>query len=269
MAGQQRRSAVWPLRVVCTAIQHGSLPLHPNLADSQHLLALRSTAHMPAVPLLSLVIPLPDTQTHHHPPCHPTPSPPPPQDVVLPFMALTSHDRSLVDTPLNPLNSAPPRNLTLFFAGGLCGSGKTHELPPNCSQPVKTYRYSGGVRQQVSGAQLLPVLQRLHTRAAHGWTLMHGLRGNHCCAVSDVWDAVVMLHMAPLEAYARATKACSQAPPGPAMQVYLEHHQRPGYKLVLSSASSARDYMSSRYCLAAAGGGWGKRGGGPVVWCRT
>jgi hypothetical protein len=96
------------------------------------------------------------------PPSPPHPPPGPSQDVVLPFMALTSHDRSLVDTPLNPRNPAPPRNLTLFFAGGLCGSGKTHELPPNCSEPVKTYRYSGGVRQQVRGLTLLAALHMRH-----------------------------------------------------------------------------------------------------------
>jgi hypothetical protein len=74
------------------------------------------------------------------------------QDIVVPFMALTSHDRFLVHTPLNPLNApARQRSTTLFFAGGLCGSGKRFDLPPNCSDPVKTVRYSGGVRQQVGG----------------------------------------------------------------------------------------------------------------------
>ncbi len=67
-------------------------------------------------------------------------------------MALTSHDRFLVHTPLNRRNAPMRRNTTFFFAGGLCGSGKRFDLPPNCSNPIKTVRYSGGVRQQVCGA---------------------------------------------------------------------------------------------------------------------
>jgi hypothetical protein len=65
-------------------------------------------------------------------------------------MAMSSHDRFVVETPLHPRNrhSARPRNLTFFFAGGVCGSGNRRALPPNCTY-YKQVRYSGGVRQAV------------------------------------------------------------------------------------------------------------------------
>ncbi len=46
--------------------------------------------------------------------------------------------------------------------------------------------------------------------------------------------------------------------------MYLHHHQRAGFKVGLSSGNASLDYMSSRYCLAPPGGGWGKRGERPV-----
>lgn len=70
------------------------------------------------------------------------------QDIVVPFMAMSSHDRFVIETPLHPRNRARPRDLTFFFAGGVCGSGKKRILPPHCTY-YKHVRYSGGVRQAV------------------------------------------------------------------------------------------------------------------------
>lgn len=43
-------------------------------------------------------------------------------------------------------------------------------------------------------------------------------------------------------------------------QVYENFHARPGWRVVSRTDSYARDYSLSRFCLAAPGGGWGKRG---------
>lgn len=45
-----------------------------------------------------------------------------------------------------------------------------------------------------------------------------------------------------------------------AVQVWEEFHDRPGWKVVTRTKSYADDYASSKFCLAAPGGGWGKRG---------
>ena len=70
------------------------------------------------------------------------------QDIVVPFMAMSSHDRFLIETPLRPGALQRPRNLTFFFSGGICGSGRYNAVPPNCNY-YKQQRYSGGVRQTV------------------------------------------------------------------------------------------------------------------------
>jgi hypothetical protein len=43
-------------------------------------------------------------------------------------------------------------------------------------------------------------------------------------------------------------------------QVYEHFHGRPGWKVVTKTMDYAGDYASSKFCLAAPGGGWGKRG---------
>ena len=70
------------------------------------------------------------------------------QDIVVPFMAMSSHDRFVIETPLRPGNENVARNKTFFFSGGVCGSGRYNALPPNCTY-YKQQRYSGGVRQKV------------------------------------------------------------------------------------------------------------------------
>ena len=70
------------------------------------------------------------------------------QDIVVPFMAMSSHDRFLIETPLRPGAPQRERNLTFFFAGGICGSGRYNAVPPHCTY-YKQQRYSGGVRQTV------------------------------------------------------------------------------------------------------------------------
>ncbi len=63
-------------------------------------------------------------------------------------MAMSSHDRFVIETPLHPRNKKRERKNTFFFAGGVCGSGNKKALPPNCTY-YKQVRYSGGVRQAV------------------------------------------------------------------------------------------------------------------------
>lgn len=70
----------------------------------------------------------------------------------MPFMAMSSHDRFVIETPLRPGNLQRERNITFFFSGGICGSGRYNALPPNCNY-YKQQRYSGGVRQAVSGGR--------------------------------------------------------------------------------------------------------------------
>jgi hypothetical protein len=41
------------------------------------------------------------------------------QDIVVPFMAMSSHDRFVIETPLRPGNVQRERNITFFFSGGL------------------------------------------------------------------------------------------------------------------------------------------------------
>ncbi|KAG2452928.1 hypothetical protein HYH02_002267 [Chlamydomonas schloesseri] len=113
----------------------------------------------------------------------------PGRDIVVPFMAMSSHDRFVIETPLHPRNQKRNRTNVFFFAGGVCGSGNKRALPPHCTY-YKQVRYSGGVRQAV----------------------------------------------------------------------YLHFHNRTGWRVVPGTDDYARDYASSRFCLAAAGGGWGKRG---------
>ena len=69
---------------------------------------------------------------------------------MVPFMAMSSHDRFVIETPLRPGNVKRERNITLFFAGGVCGSGRYNQVPPHCKN-YKQLRYSGGVRQMVRG----------------------------------------------------------------------------------------------------------------------
>jgi len=121
---------------------------------------------------------------HNRIPCHV-----PGRDIVVPFMAMSSHDRFVIETPLRPGNMQRERNITFFFSGGICGSGRYNALPPNCTY-YKQLRYSGGVRQSV----------------------------------------------------------------------YERFHNRPGWRVVPRTDDYARDYASSKFCLAAPGGGWGKRG---------
>ncbi|GAX76768.1 hypothetical protein CEUSTIGMA_g4215.t1 [Chlamydomonas eustigma] len=111
------------------------------------------------------------------------------RDIVVPFMAMSSHDRFVIQTPLRPGSEQPERNTTFFFAGGICGSGRYSDVPPDCKH-YKQERYSGGVRQAV----------------------------------------------------------------------YEHFHERPGWKVVTKTKDYAQDYASSNFCLAAPGGGWGKRG---------
>ncbi|KAG2482982.1 hypothetical protein HYH03_018108 [Edaphochlamys debaryana] len=113
----------------------------------------------------------------------------PGRDIVVPFMAMSSHDRFVIETPLHPRNKKHNRTNTFFFAGGVCGSGNKRALPPHCTF-YKQVRYSGGVRQAV----------------------------------------------------------------------YLHFHNRTGWRVRPGTDDYARDYASSTFCLAAAGGGWGKRG---------
>lgn len=42
--------------------------------------------------------------------------------------------------------------------------------------------------------------------------------------------------------------------------MYELYHNRSGWRVVPGTDDYARDYASSTFCLAAAGGGWGKRG---------
>jgi hypothetical protein len=42
--------------------------------------------------------------------------------------------------------------------------------------------------------------------------------------------------------------------------MYEQYHGRPGWRVVSGTDSYARDYSTAKFCLAAAGGGWGKRG---------
>ncbi|KAL6761691.1 acetylglucosaminyltransferase [Haematococcus lacustris] len=121
---------------------------------------------------------------HNRIPCHVTG-----RDIVVPFMAMSSHDRFMIETPLRPGNKQRPRNITFFFAGGVCGSGRYNAVPPHCTY-YKQQRYSGGVRQRV----------------------------------------------------------------------YELYSNRTGWRVVTRTDDYARDYASSRFCLAAPGGGWGKRG---------
>lgn len=44
------------------------------------------------------------------------------------------------------------------------------------------------------------------------------------------------------------------------VQVYELYHNRSGWRVVPGTDDYARDYASAKFCLAAAGGGWGKRG---------
>ena len=67
---------------------------------------------------------------------------------MVPFMAMSSHDRFVIETPLRPGSRQRERNKTFFFAGGICGSGRYTDVPPNCKH-YKQQRYSGGVRQTV------------------------------------------------------------------------------------------------------------------------
>lgn len=113
----------------------------------------------------------------------------PGRDIVVPFMAMSSHDRFLIETPLRPGAPQRERNLTFFFSGGICGSGRYNSVPPHCTH-YKQQRYSGGVRQAV----------------------------------------------------------------------YEHFHERAGWRVVTRTDDYARDYASSKFCLAAPGGGWGKRG---------
>eukprot|EP00798_Chlamydomonas_sp_ICE-L_P022481 gene22481-29607_t len=113
----------------------------------------------------------------------------PGRDIVVPFMAMSSHDRFVINTPLREGNKKLIRNNTFFFSGGVCGSGRYNDLPPNCTH-YKQERYSGGVRQKV-------------------------------------WE---------------------------------NYHDRPGWRVMTKTDDYARDYQSSLFCLAAPGGGWGKRG---------
>ena len=48
--------------------------------------------------------------------------------------------------------------------------------------------------------------------------------------------------------------------PNVLVQVYENFHGRPGWRVVTKTDDMARDYASSKFCLAAPGGGWGKRG---------
>eukprot|EP00798_Chlamydomonas_sp_ICE-L_P029684 gene29684-5097_t len=93
----------------------------------------------------------------------------PGRDIVVPFMAMSSHDRGVIETPLRPDNPKRKRNMTFFFSGGICGSG----------------RYG---------------------------------------------------------------------------QIWEEFHGRPGWKVVTKTDDMSGDYATSHFCLAAPGGGWGKRG---------
>jgi len=111
------------------------------------------------------------------------------RDIVVPFMAMSSHDRFVIETPLRPGNPRRNRTLTFFFSGGVCGSGRYNAVPPNCTY-YKQQRYSGGVRQAI----------------------------------------------------------------------YQNFHGRPGWRVVTKTDDYARDYQSAKFCLAAPGGGWGKRG---------
>lgn len=43
-------------------------------------------------------------------------------------------------------------------------------------------------------------------------------------------------------------------------EVYLHHHTRPNFKIVPSTSNMIEDYLSSKFCLAPQGGGFGKRG---------
>ena len=63
-------------------------------------------------------------------------------------MAMSSHDRCVIETPLRPNSIQMERNKTFFFSGGICGSGRYNAVPPNCKH-YKQQRYSGGVRQTV------------------------------------------------------------------------------------------------------------------------
>lgn len=43
-------------------------------------------------------------------------------------------------------------------------------------------------------------------------------------------------------------------------QIWENYHDRPNWRVVTKTDSYSRDYSSSTFCLAAPGGGWGKRG---------
>ncbi len=146
----------------------------------------------------------------------------------MPFMAMSSHDRFLIETPLRPGNAKPARNTTFFFSGGICGSGRYNVLPPNCTY-YKQQRYSGGVRQAVSCALRL------------SW-----------------WGGRARASVAG----AQLTSLTTSTPPHTpwCTQVYEHFHARAGWRVVPKTDDYARDYSSSRFCLAAPGGGWGKRG---------
>ena len=49
-------------------------------------------------------------------------------------------------------------------------------------------------------------------------------------------------------------------------QIYKNFHGRPGWRVVTKTDDMARDYASSKFCLAAPGGGWGKRGIVSAMW---
>ena len=172
-----------------------------------------------------------------------------PQDIVVPFMAMSSHDRFVVETPLHPRNKRRNRTNTFFFAGGVCGSGLKGVLPPNCTY-YKHARYSGGVRQEVGTC---------------GFSWEEAGVGQQACAC-------VRLPTCPCAGDVLAWRAAWSPKPrpstGPSLhahwlgepQVYLHFHGRPGWRVVARTDDYARDYASSKFCLAAAGGGWGKRG---------
>ena len=43
-------------------------------------------------------------------------------------------------------------------------------------------------------------------------------------------------------------------------QIWEQFHERLNWRVVTKTDSYSRDYASSVFCLAAPGGGWGKRG---------
>ncbi len=101
-------------------------------------LALPPLQGMPQLPD-STTPPKPQPSTYKPQFLHPqTPNPPP------------VNPRFVIKTPLRPGMPQLPRNMTFFFSGGICGSGRYNAVPPNCTY-YKQQRYSGGVRQAVRG----------------------------------------------------------------------------------------------------------------------